>query len=165
MRRAERQTSVVSGLRAFAAAVERSRGTGPRATVGKLICLAKSPLILQILEILEILLQTIGIARDRPPRYELRTFFGMALKHRDREGSPTRTSLALRPGGRADWKKSRPGGLSYQEGLIFALPPRGDNYRNRVMKHPQLDVPNPVNPIILQILIQTTAAMPPPDLV
>ena len=29
-----------------------------------------------------ILLQTIGIAGDRPPRYELRAFFVMALKFR-----------------------------------------------------------------------------------
>ena len=56
-------------------------------------------LILEILEILEILLQAIKIAGDRPPRYELRTF------------------EASRLGGRADRKKSRPGGLSYQEGI------------------------------------------------
>ena len=35
MHRSEQQTSVVTGLRAFSAKVERSRGTGPRATVVK----------------------------------------------------------------------------------------------------------------------------------
>ena len=42
------------------------RGTGPRATVRKLIFLAKRFLILDILEILLILIQTIKTARASP---------------------------------------------------------------------------------------------------
>ena len=66
MHRSEQQTSVVSGLRAFSAGVERSRGTGPRTTVttkkSSLFTVGRGPVPRQRP-------RNPTIAGDRPPRY------------------------------------------------------------------------------------------------
>ena len=81
------------------------------------------------------------LAGDRPPRYELQTFFVIALKDRDREGSPTEELL-------------RPGGLSYRGDIGIET---GRSLLPRSHKHAALNgtkegvlqsnLPNPENPI------------------
>ena len=52
-----------------------------------------------------------------PKKIRAITEVSLTGMYQDQEVSPTVTSLASRPGGRADRKKSRPGGLSYREDI------------------------------------------------
>ncbi len=135
---------------------ERSRGTGPRATITGhfLHKTAPFPVGRGPVPRHAAIYRTIAgdrpprydngtvslLAGDRPPRYGNRTFSSQnGPFHRRARACPSpccglsKTSFrsvglnASRPGGLSYRDASRPGGLSYQEGSVVARPQRGIN--------------------------------------